>query len=397
MRLDTKGIIVSLLVFLFLGEVQARPFGLPEGVTVYHVLLLLLVLGAVAALHFRGKLTAPIEVVSLAYDKEKHKIELTVRNNSSRQYCMKSALRLVQLPEQYVKENASEDSIPLAPAKMSTMERKLYQLLCEDENALVINPQETKTLSYDILIPKDNVNINPEQNIEVSISYGEDIGSAPSSYNPPAEDTFEQQIEEGLGVGAMQNDSTTQVDSAVTITDGDEISELLLLEELLEATKKAPPESIELHMKEQNDFSIWVNNVVRNIELANRLSEISYTTPEETKNRVIEVIDSRIGVLKHPYLRKVSKEKPFVLKLDHSKQIGAVFHLEELLGEIRKAPAEAIKFHTRDGNDFSVWINDAVGDKKLAEEIGKIDYSNSEAKKALEEKLETRIQELKKI
>jgi hypothetical protein len=175
------------------------------------------------------------------------------------------------------------------------------------------------------------------------------------------------------------------------------VSELLLLEELLDATESAPPESVERHMKDRNDFSIWVSRIVKNTELASRLAEIEYTTPEETRSRVIEVIDSRISGLKHPYLRKVPKEKSFILKLDHGELIGEVVHVEGLLEKIKNAPADAIKFHTRNGNDFSAWLIDAVGDRKLAEEVASIDYSKSEAKKTLEEKLEARINELKTI
>ncbi|MCX6695642.1 MAG: DUF5752 family protein [Candidatus Altiarchaeota archaeon] len=359
----------------FIVEASALPTGLTGDAKPYYIMLLMLASILIAALYLKNRNEAPIEVVGLAYDKDKHKIELTVRNRRGQQYCMKSALRLVQTPEEYVKEKSSDGAIPMAAARMSTGDRKLYQLLCEDDSALVINPYETKTLIYDILLPKDYANISPDHNVEVSISYGEDkIKPAYLRNTPVKEKKIEVAEAEPFEL---------------------EIDELSLLEELLTATRNAPSESIENHIKDRNNFSAWVGSVVKNAELANKLGEINYTSPEETRVKIMDVIGARVEALKHPFLRKVPKEKSFILKVDHGELVGEALHLEGLLEHLKNAPQDAIRFHTRSGNDFSVWVADAVGDRALAESLTGIDYSSPEAKNALEETIESRIKELR--
>jgi len=412
-KLDLKRILAYASVVPLLGEAQAAPLGLQEDARVYYVAGLFLVSSALAYVYFRSKAKAPIEVVSLAYDKDKHKIELTVKNKKGRQYCMKSVLRLVQSPEQYFKQNPSVSSIPMAAARMSGTDRKLYQLLCEDMEALVINPHETKTLSYDVVIPQDNVNINPDQNVEVSISYGEDKKSlVPNAL--PQEELQKKPPEPKKELAApvkpqveVKKEATPTLPEAGATIQGDNaysikvdenymIAEIFLLEDLLESVRKAPPESVEHHMRGQNDFALWINSVIKDVELANSLNNITYTSPDELKSKIVSTLECRISALKHPYLQKVPQDKSFVLKVSNSDMIAEAFMLEDLLESIKKAPEESIKFHTRSGNDFSAWISEVVGDKKLASDVQQIDYSTSEAKNALEGKLEGRIIELKR-
>jgi len=443
-KLDARVFFASILLLVLLGEAEALSFAQIDA-RIFLVALLLLS-SILAFLYFRGRATAPIEVLSLAYDKEKHRMELTVRNRNSKQYCMKSALRLVQSPEQYVKET-SDGKIPMAAARMSTMDRKFYQLLCEDDDTVVINPSETRVLYYDVVIPKGDLNLNPEHNVEVSISYGEDktrlgpavpvpvenaapqveakvkpaeveVGAtlkvpeekpavqeqkeieAPQAFAAAAEakTQVEQMIEQTLQTEAAMEKAEATAPKAEPEVTAEELAspdEIYLLEDLLDATIKAPAESIGIHMKDQNDFSLWVSKVINNAELAGKLNDIGFTTPEETKEKLVGVIGGHIGSLKQHYLRRVSEDKSFVMKTGHESVVGSVFHIEELLETVKKAPEDSIRFHTRNGNDFSVWVGDAIGDKKLAEELARIDYTKGEAKKALEEKLEARIRELK--
>ena len=396
-KIDLKRIIASAPLISMISEAHAAPLGIQEDARVYYVAGLFLVSSALAFLYFKSKSKTPIEVVSLAYDKGKHKIELTVRNKKSKQYCMKSALRLVQSPEKYAKQNA-DGSIPLAAAKMSTTDRKLYQLLCEDDEAIIINPNETKTLSYDVAIPQDQVNINADQNVEVSISYGEDKTSLRPLEGPSTDASGIQAPTTAEDIRqAAKTDTIIDGDNAFNTIQSDNyvVAELFLLEELLDAIKKSPPETVAMHMKGQNDFAIWISSVIKDVELAEKLNNISSTNPEDMKKEITGIIESRVDAIKHPYLRKVPEDKAFVLKLDHGEVITEVFLLEELLDAIKNAPMDAIKFHTKDRNDFSIWINDAIGDKKLAQDINCIDYSSEKAKKDLEERMETRIKELK--
>jgi len=71
---------------------------------------------------------------------------------------------------------------------------------------------------------------------------------------------------------------------------------------------------------------------------------------------------------------------------------AVVSSLKELPGVLRKMNAESFKHHVnKDKNDFSNWINDVIGDAKLAGEIRKL-----KTKASIVKKVQSRVKALKK-
>lgn len=80
----------------------------------------------------------------------------------------------------------------------------------------------------------------------------------------------------------------------------------------------------------------------------------------------------------HPFLRHVGKARAFLLKDDHANILGEVCMLSGLIEAIEDAPAEAVEFHMRDGNDFAGWVGEVVGDEKLAQVLSDVKYEDPE-------------------
>ena len=94
------------------------------------------------------------------------------------------------------------------------------------------------------------------------------------------------------------------------------------------------------------------------------------------------------------FLRKVSRPDTFWLKKDEYAVVGEICSLEELLSALKKT--DSVSHHIRDDrNDFAVWIEKVIRDRKLAERIAKIKPDGSAVEKLVSE-LETRINILKK-
>jgi len=67
-------------------------------------------------------------------------------------------------------------------------------------------------------------------------------------------------------------------------------------------------------------------------------------------------------------------------------------NLEELYSALSEMGKDTFSHHvTKDKNDFSAWISDALGDQKLAEDIAK-----ASSKKGMATKVKQRVQYLKK-
>ncbi|HIE34243.1 MAG TPA: hypothetical protein EYP86_03810 [Candidatus Altiarchaeales archaeon] len=80
----------------------------------------------------------------------------------------------------------------------------------------------------------------------------------------------------------------------------------------------------------------------------------------------------------HPYLRMVENGNAFELKTDHGNTVAKIHHIDELLNAIKTAPIESIVFHMKDRNDFSEWIKNVIGDKKLGHALSYVKLNDPE-------------------
>jgi len=348
---------IILLLANYALTVNAAPLGAAEmTASRFYWILLLILLAVLSLIYYFSSVKSPVQVLGLAYDKANHKLELTVKNGGDERYCIKSALRLLQPAEELAAAAVADGRIPMASARVAGG-RKMFQLLCEDDSPVTLEPNETRTLSYEVLLPAEHLKLDASKNVEVHISYnGED--EAPLSLSgsgPEASDGF-----------------------CIKLSSGEVIAEAFLLEDLASALKSSPEDAVVNHLREGNEFAAWVRTVVGDGELADKLENVQYSTPTEAKAAVLKVLDEKTESLRHPYLRKVSLDKSFILKTDHGSILSEVLRLEELAEKIASSPPEAVAFHTRDGNDFSAWIRDAVGDAELSLRVSGLSGASAE-------------------
>ena len=68
------------------------------------------------------------------------------------------------------------------------------------------------------------------------------------------------------------------------------VSEIFSLEELLKAVERAPPEAIIFHLHDKNDFADWIEKIIGNEELGEKISQIKLTRPEETRWKLVGIL-----------------------------------------------------------------------------------------------------------
>jgi len=357
----------KLLTILFLlanhmACVSATPLGSPTmSESSFYWVLLVVVLAIIAAIWKLSTTKSPIKVLGLTYDKDSHKLELTVQNTGGEPYEVKSAMRLVQPAEQIIQAATTEGNIPMASAKASVGDRKLFSLLCEDDSPILIPPNESRTVSYSVMLPPEMLELDASKNVEVHISYGE-------SDLPQMVPQMEEPIIE-------EDDDSISLE----LREGDIIQSQYLIEDLLEALKNSSEEAIVGHIGDVNEVSTWVRYVVGDDNLADKLDSIEYEDPAVAKASMIDAVDTHLEGLKHPYLRKVAGGNEFIIKETDADIIAHVSILDELADIMAIASKQTMDFHLKEGNDFSSWIKGVIGDAELAEKINSIDYSDTES------------------
>jgi hypothetical protein len=154
--------------------------------------------------------------------------------------------------------------------------------------------------------------------------------------------------------------------------------------------------SFESHLN-RGDVQRWVASAVGDSILAERLDSARCSGLES----VAKVIDERLLELlkskhtgKHPFLNQVEAPHEFILKSDESNVIAVCNSLDSLLDSLDKSNFDSIRFHTSQGNDFSRWVTEVLGDMALAERINRVDYSHSGAGSRLSDLISCRIKEL---
>lgn len=171
------------------------------------------------------------------------------------------------------------------------------------------------------------------------------------------------------------------------------------LRELLELLKTVSGSSIYHHThrflqqhqylspEPPNDFAYWVSNVLGEAELGEKLASIDiiqFPSIHGLREKIIAVIED--------YLQKrPSAEKKFVnpgAEFHFIKSVSFVFptrheahDLKELAEILKKITIDSIYFHVFESklrlekgrNDLSLWIENTIGDKALADKISRLD------------------------
>lgn len=136
-----------------------------------------------------------------------------------------------------------------------------------------------------------------------------------------------------------------------------------------------------------NDFAYWVNEVLREDELAEKLASIDtiqFSTIRSLREKIIITIEDYI---KNKPLVKLKfaaegeefhfiKSISFVLPTNYT-----AFNLNEFVEILKKITIDSIYFHIFEArlrlrkktNDFSYWIETSIGDKQLANRISSLD------------------------
>jgi len=137
-----------------------------------------------------------------------------------------------------------------------------------------------------------------------------------------------------------------------------------------------------------NDFALWVQDALGYDILAERLASIdTFEFP------TIEALRQMIGGVIQDFLAQTvhEREAPFGNEFHFIKSISVILptpyvarNLRDFIGILRKISIGSLYFHIfeaklrlqRGTNDFSVWFEDCLGEKELAEQVTRLDPYN---------------------
>ena len=169
------------------------------------------------------------------------------------------------------------------------------------------------------------------------------------------------------------------------------------LRELVDILRKVPDAVIYFHthhfLEEQyyltpqlsNDFAVWVTGALGDEVLAERLASIDtfgFPNLGALRERIIATIEEYLSG--NPPQREAMPDRDFHFMKSVSFILPtayAVHDLREFIEALRKISLGSLFFHVFDArlrlgrgmNDFSIWLQDSLGDTELAEEIARLD------------------------
>lgn len=266
----------------------------------------------------------PIDVLTLNYNNSSGRLELTLRNKDSNAYYIKPSLRLLIQPA--AADKKCDDDGMLEGAFLDTTER--YTLLAAEDQSLPIDGNETRTFFYDV----SDFNLQVGDDVKVSVSYGkqednlgcvfekkvqvksnlssiminisreiidsacgvESAGAGTASVESKGNKKEEPEILSPSNqpiVGRVPSDQSFKMKAS----DSEILYEIHSLEELRLVLEYCPLNAVRFHMNGRNDFASWVRHVFKEDDLAEKLSKVEYTTPEEAKARILEVLGAKIN------------------------------------------------------------------------------------------------------
>lgn len=136
-----------------------------------------------------------------------------------------------------------------------------------------------------------------------------------------------------------------------------------------------------------NDFAFWVSEVLVEDELGERLASIDtvqYTTIRQLREKIVSTIDTYLKDNKLANLKfaRIGEEFHFIKSVSFVLPTHyLVYDLKEFAEILGKVTIDSIYFHVfearlrleRINNDFSNWIENSLGDKKLADMLAHLD------------------------
>ncbi|MEW6087590.1 MAG: DUF5752 family protein [bacterium] len=171
------------------------------------------------------------------------------------------------------------------------------------------------------------------------------------------------------------------------------------LEQMAELVKHVPGSSIYHHThrflqqhqylspEPPNDFAYWVTEILGDDDLGERLASIDtvqFSTIRSLREKIIYVMEDYIK--NNPSVRNrfadANEEFHFIKSISFILPTNYfAYNLREFADILGKITIDSIYFHIFEArlrlekgvNDFSNWVENAIGDKKLAGKISKLD------------------------
>ncbi len=191
------------------------------------------------------------------------------------------------------------------------------------------------------------------------------------------------------------------------------------LKELAEILKRAPESVIYYHThhfleehhylipEPSNDFAVWVNDVLGEEVLGERLASVNtfeFPSLSALRDRIAVIIDEHLA--KGGSLREAMFGREFCFMKSVSVVIPTPYvahDLREFVEALRKISLGSLYFHVfesrlrlgRGLNDFTIWLQDSLEEGELGEEIARLDpytYTLEGLRSAFIQLIEKRIQ-----
>jgi small-conductance mechanosensitive channel len=137
-----------------------------------------------------------------------------------------------------------------------------------------------------------------------------------------------------------------------------------------------------------NDFALWVQDALGYDVLAERLASIDtfeFSTIEALRQMITGVIQDFLAQTAHEREAPLGNEFHFIKSISIILPTSYVAHnLREFVGILRRISIGSLYFHIfearlrlhRSANDFSLWFEDCLGEKELAEQVTSLDPYN---------------------
>lgn len=136
-----------------------------------------------------------------------------------------------------------------------------------------------------------------------------------------------------------------------------------------------------------NDFAYWISNSVGEKRLGEELASIDIIQFEDIatlREKIVATIDRYLEEKRPDGLRVVDREDAFYFIKSISFILPTPYfanNLEEFAQGLNNVTVDSLYFHIfearlrigKGANDFSNWIKDSLGEKKVAEEILRLD------------------------
>jgi small-conductance mechanosensitive channel len=191
------------------------------------------------------------------------------------------------------------------------------------------------------------------------------------------------------------------------------------LKELVEILKKVPDSVIYYHThhfveehhylipEPSNDFAVWVNDVLGEEVLGERLASVNtfeFPSLNALRARIVVIIEEHLAGGVDSRQATLGREFFFMKSVSVVMPTPYVAHdLREFVEALRKISLGSLYFHVfesrlrlgRGLNDFTIWLQDSLGEAELGEEIARLDpytYTLEGLRSAFIQLIEKRIQ-----